>query len=168
MNDRIADSLRDALGTINDGLIGGQVGATEWHNAVAAELFAHHLAAYADAAGIDVDDPKALAAAKKIVGAQVEYLGKFTDQVEQGKYDDTPDALRARLDMYAGAIRGTYYQGKYPSLDQVPGDGQTRCMTNCKCGLEERDDGIHWIIDEAAENCPDCIAMAADSPYEAA
>lgn len=166
MNDAITDSLRDALGNAADGIVSGRVDPTEWHNAVAAELFAHHLAAYADAAGLDVDDPQAIAAAKKIVGAQVDYLGKFTDQIEQGKYDDTPDALKSRLDMYAGALRGTYYQGKYPSLTQVPGDGNTRCLTNCLCILSEEEDGIHWVLD-GGEHCEDCEAMAAGSPYAA-
>jgi hypothetical protein len=66
--------------------------------------------------------------------------------------------------MYAGAVRGTYYGARYPSLTQVPGDGQTACLTNCKCGISEKDDGLYWEL-SSAENCDDCIAMAAGSPY---
>lgn len=163
MNDAITDSLKEALGNAADGITSGRVDPTEWHNAVAAELFAHHLAAYADAAGLEIDDPKALAAAKKIVGAQVDYLNKFTDDIENGRYTDRDDALAARLDMYAGALRGTYYSGRYPSLSQVPGDGGTQCLTNCKCTLSEEEDGIHWVLND--EGCPDCQAMAEGSPY---
>lgn len=164
MNDAITASLRDALGVAADGIVSGRVDATEWHNAVAAELFAHHLAAYADAAGLDVDDPKAIAAAKKIVGAQVNYLGKFTDAIEQGKYDDTPDALKSRLDMYAGALNTTWSQGRYPDMPFYPGEG-TECLTNCKCSWQDEGDGsFTWVLN-AKESCPTCLSRADGNPY---
>ena len=162
MNDDYTKALLEALDHATEGLISGRVSPTEWHNSVARELFVHHLAAYAEASGKDERD--VLDQVKKIVGAQVDYLNKFTDDIERGRYEDMPDALEARSTLYAGALRGTWYSGRYPSLTQVPGDGQTRCLSNCLCDLSEEDDGIHWNL-HAKESCEDCEAMAAGSPY---
>lgn len=164
MDSAFTKSLIAALDNATDGLIGGQLSALDWHNAVARELFVHHLAAYAEASG--KDEREVMGQVKKIVGGQIDYLNGFTDAIEQGAYDDRDDALRARATMYAGALRGTWYGGRYPSLTQVPGDGGTRCLTNCKCDLIEADDGIHWNLND--EGCDDCQAMAAGSPYDRA
>jgi len=57
-----------------------------------------------------------------------------------------------------------------PDLPQYPGDGNTRCLTNCQCHLSyEWADGawlVYWNLGQA-EHCPDCEAMASDwSPLE--
>ena len=97
---------------------------------------------------------------KSRVAEQLKYYDKFAAQA-----GDMSDAVvGARAGMYAGAVRGTWYGVRYPSLTQVPGDGQTSCLTNCKCGIFEKDDGLYWEL-SAAENCDDCIAMAGGSPY---
>lgn len=124
------------------------------------------LAAAAERAGVKVDSGlfKGLSKAergdiKQAVQEQLGYLSDF-DPSEMSEA-----AARARAAMYAGSVRGTYFNARYPGLDQVPGDGNTRCLTNCKCFLTEADDGIHWKL-SATENCDDCQAMAAGSPYE--
>jgi len=97
---------------------------------------------------------------KAAVAAQLQYYDAFAAQA--GEMSDA--AIAARAGMYAGAIRGTFNNARYPGLSQVPGDGQTQCLTNCVCSLDERDDGIHWILN-AGESCDDCEAMAAGGPY---
>lgn len=100
---------------------------------------------------------------KARVAEQLKYYDRFAEQA--GDMSDA--AVAARAQMYAGAVRGTYYGARYPGLSQYPGDGNTKCLTNCLCSLDERDDGIHWVLD-GGEHCSDCEAMAAGSPYEVA
>jgi hypothetical protein len=96
---------------------------------------------------------------KARVTEQLKYYDKFAAQA--GEMSDAAVAARAQL--YAGAIRGTFYTARFPGLKQYPGDGNTACRTNCLCDLSEEDDGIHWNL--GAEGCEDCQAMAAGSPY---
>jgi len=98
----------------------------------------------------------------KRIANQVKYLDKFAADLKAGNM--TMAQAQARADLYAGAVRGGYYEARYPSLNQVPGDGQTVCLGNCKCTLDERDKGIYWTLN-AGESCADCQAMAAGSPY---
>lgn len=100
---------------------------------------------------------------KARVAEQLKYYDRFAEQV--GDMSDA--AVAARAGMYAGAIKATYFQSRYPGLDTYPGAGATRCLTRCGCDLDERDDGIHWVLDESIENCEDCQALAAGSPYQA-
>ena len=99
---------------------------------------------------------------KARVAEQLQYYDRFAEQAG----DMSEAAVAARAGMYAGAVRGTYYGARYPGLDTYPGAGATSCLTNCRCDLDEREDGIHWVLDEAAENCDDCQALANGSPYE--
>ena len=131
---------------------------------------AAYLAAAAERAGVKVDSGlfKGLSKAeradiKKAVGEQLEYLKGFV----AAKGDMSEDAIRARAAMYTGSVRATYGRSRYPGLSQYPGDGNTKCLTRCLCSLDERDDGIHWVLD-GGEHCEDCEAMAAGSPYQVA
>ena len=99
---------------------------------------------------------------KARVAEQLKYYDRFAAQA--GDMSDA--AIAARAGMYAGSVRGTYYGARYPGLNQYPGDGNTKCLTNCKCEILEKDDGLYWEL-SPVENCEDCQAMAANSPYEA-
>ena len=98
---------------------------------------------------------------KTAVAGQMEYLQKFVDESE----GMSEAAIRARAQLYAGAVKATYGRSRYPGLSQYPGDGSTQCRTNCLCSLESRDDGIYWVLD-GGEHCDDCVALAAGSPYD--
>jgi multidrug efflux system outer membrane protein len=103
-----------------------------------------------------------------ISGYELDLFGRLQSLsgAAQDRYFASEAAARARAAMYAGSIRATYGKARYPGLSQYPGDGGTRCLTRCGCSLDERDDGIHWILDDSIENCEDCQAMAAGSPYD--
>lgn len=125
------------------------------------------IAASAERAGVSVNPGlfKGLSKAERAdvkvaVAEQLTYLKGFIGDME----NMTEPAIRARAAMYAGSMRPTYNRVRYPGLSQYPGDGGTRCLTNCKCTLDERDDGIHWILND--EGCEDCQAMAAGGPYD--
>ena len=100
---------------------------------------------------------------KARVVEQLTYYDKFAAQA--GDMSDA--AVGARAQLYVGAVKATYFGARYPGLPTYPGSGTTACKTNCGCDLDERDDGIHWILNESLENCDDCQALAAGSPYEA-
>ena len=97
----------------------------------------------------------------KRVNAQLDYLKGFAAAVP----DMSAAAIAARANLYAGAVRASYYGARYPRLPSVPGDGSTPCKSNCKCTLEQRVDGIWWVLG-AAEHCIGCLDRAAGSPYE--
>lgn len=152
----LLSSLLDELDHLTNGLVGGQLSAVEWHNSVARELFAYHLATYAEASGQDERD--ALQAVKKIVGGQVDYLNSFTDAVEAGEYEDREDALRARLAMYAGSLKESYSRGATSGMDlpAYPGDGSSECLGNCGCEWDVRDDGAWWVRGKD-DSCATCV-----------
>ena len=134
----------------------------EMRKAIATAHSAAYYAAIKERTGVM---PKGLSKIERVelkvrVGEQLKYYDRFAEQA--GDMSDA--AVAARAGMYVGALRGTYYTGRYPGLTQYPGDGGTQCLTNCLCSLDERADGIHWVL-ASAENCPDCIDMAAGSPY---
>jgi hypothetical protein len=94
------------------------------------------------------------------VKAQLEYLKGFKDALP----DMSDAAIAARADLYSGAVRASYYGARYPNLPSVPGDGSTQCKNGCKCTLEQRADGVYWLLG-AAEHCAGCRERAAGSPY---
>ena len=163
-------TLDNLLSIVQDAIAGAPLDAG-FGKAMEAALVKGHTAAYlaaaAERAGVKVDSGlfKGLSKAeradiKAAVKEQLDYLKGFI----AAKEDMSEAAIKARAAIYAGSVRATYGRSRYPGLLQYPGDGNTKCLTNCLCSLDERDDGIHWVL-AAAENCEDCQAMAAGGPY---
>lgn len=81
--------------------------------------------------------------------------------------------LQARSKLYGGNARASFYRGMAMGLlPQVPGDGQTQCLTNCKCTLrfeEGEQPGLLLVFWELnpAEHCDDCISLSQQwNPYD--
>lgn len=109
--------------------------------------------------------PKGLSKAERAelkarVGEQLGYYDTFAE----ASPDLSDAAVKSRAQMYAKAVKGTYYTGRYPGLPAYPCSGATKCLSNCLCSLDEREDGIHWVLNDG-ESCSDCQAMAAGGPY---
>ena len=100
---------------------------------------------------------------------QYTYLDAFAEQV--GEMSEA--AIRSRSRMYIRSAREAYERGNARAqsggvleLPAYPGDGQTVCLTNCKCNWRIEtvtdDEGnvigwdCFWEISPHAENCPDC------------
>ena len=103
---------------------------------------------------------------KHAVAGQLPYLHKFADDVRAGRLSDAQIAARAGL--YAGATRATYYQSRNAGWDlrnvPIPADGNTPCLSQCKCVAYEENG--QWIYElTTAEHCPGCLERAAKSPY---
>lgn len=111
---------------------------------------------------------------------QYQFLHGFAQDVERsamdaatGQGDFMSEAyLSWRSGLYAGAGKASYYRGKAMGLlPQVPGDGNTQCLGNCKCYLTFEEGEYPWIVEVTwhltpAEHCPDCVALASEwNPY---
>lgn len=77
--------------------------------------------------------------------------------------------IRARADLYTNASRSFFEQGRARAwglrLPAYPGDGSTRCHTNCTCtwDITERQGRIEavWRMG-SGEHCPDCQRNAVE------
>ena len=102
----------------------------------------------------------------QMVRGQYEYLNAFADQIASGDYSE--QAIAARSRMYIEASGQAFERGKIaaqgvPDLPAFPSDGQTRCLTNCKCAWEIKETSTEWRAFwrlSSAEHCPDCVGNA--------
>jgi hypothetical protein len=148
---------------------GGSIGA--WRKAMEVAIrrsqTAAYIAASAERLGVSPKVIKGLSRIErreldKLIAVQIKYLDGFVADLKAGKL--TMSQAQARAALYSGATRGTFYATRYPSLKNVPGDGSTPCLGNCKCYLEADGKKIYWRL-SAAEHCAGCVSMAAGSPY---
>lgn len=70
------------------------------------------------------------------------YFNRLLDQVRNGK---SPAAYRKRIKRYATTLESVFRSG------QVAGQHPHTV--------------IHWVVDTALENCPDCLALAKKGPF---
>jgi hypothetical protein len=148
-----------------DALLTGRLSPVAWHNRMAALIFEHHAAAQLSGGRTQEIDRARLAAT---VGRQIDYLNGFTDAIERGDYRERADALAARASLYAGPLRATFAEARYPGLPGYPCDGGTECLVNCQCAWVERQGAMWWELG-AAEHCPGCLTRAAQwSPWRGA
>lgn len=95
------------------------------------------------------------------------YLQGFMESIANGKMSEAQ--IASRLNMYINSANEALWKAitrDLPTLPAYPGDGSTQCLTNCRCEwrIEQVEGGYncYWIIDRAAENCPDCQRRAAE------
>jgi hypothetical protein len=114
---------------------------------------------------------------------QYAYLHRYTEAVQQNALgalmgQNKPFSekyLANRGKLYGGAARASFYRGLAMGLlPQVPGDGQTICLTSCQCELVfETDDDypglllVFWKMTPGADHCADCVSLQEQwNPYE--
>ena len=98
---------------------------------------------------------------------QYAHLSKMAAQMAAGNLTEAQIAFRSS--MYIKSSNEAFNRGRARAygipdglLPQFPGDGQTVCLTNCRCRwiIEVVDEGIKWDcfwkLDAAADTCPDC------------
>lgn len=141
-------------------MAGGQLAPVEWHNQHAEVILAGYLAAYREGKGADLNDADRRAALR-LAAKQMPYLNKFLDELEETGWQDR---YAARTAMYAESVKQAYYVGLSFGLElpAMPGDGTTKCLSNCKCSWkivwedqENLDARAYWRLGKA-EHCPDC------------
>ena len=95
------------------------------------------------------------------------YLKGFMEQIANGNLSELQIASRANL--YINSANEALWKAitrDMPDLPAYPGDGSTQCLTNCRCEwrIEPVEGGYncYWVVDHAAENCPDCLQRGVD------
>ncbi len=145
-----------------------------WPKAMEAIIARAHtaaaIAAIADRAGVKVDSGlfKGLSKAersviKAVVQKQLDYLKGFVAAAP----NMSEAQIKARATLYAGAVKGTFSQTRYPSLPFHPADGGTPCLTNCKCSWNDQGGGVYLWTLHADEHCSGCVTRQSGNPYRA-
>lgn len=102
---------------------------------------------------------------------QYRYLDRFAADIQARAEAGRPITFAIeRAKLYARSTQASMWRAAIPvKLPQVPRDGQTRCLTNCKCRLDydylRGDEGqivavlVYWKL-RPAEHCEDCLALS--------
>ena len=103
---------------------------------------------------------------KGVVDRQLEYLRGFD---REGMSEA---AIAARMQLYSGATRETFYQARWGDWE-IPDylwPCRQACMTNCKCMVSVKDngDGTGVLTREAhaEQHCAECPPLAGDYPVK--
>lgn len=107
-----------------------------------------------------------------LIRDQYGYLRNFAQEIASGKYNEATAAaaIGSRSGLYISSANEAYNRGRaasyseMPALPDMPGSGNTVCRANCHCEwiIEETD--TEWLATwqlSPVENCPDCLANAA-------
>lgn len=169
--ERLIGGAEDAIGTLCDGLAGGQLTPAQWHNEMLHTLGEYHTAAYLLGRDTQTISDPAQRFLLATMGRQAEYLGHFTDAIEDGRISDAE--IHARAQQYAGALHATADRGRtwdWP-LPFMPADGGTNCRSNCRCTWqgrnldhEELTGDWYWVL-SPGDACEGCRERADGNPY---
>jgi len=161
---------------LNGKLRTGDISVEQWRAAMRQEIKDVHTAALIIARGgeygeISQADWGRLGAQLK---KQYKYLDGYAAYVQESAEADLVGEgkflsgayMDWRSKLYGGAAKASYWQHLvYGKLPQVPGDGQTRCGSNCGCHLriEDGDDFdtllVYWELGPT-EHCDDCVRLS--------
>jgi hypothetical protein len=158
-----------ALG-LTDQLVADQLTVGQWQAAMRAQIKSAYIQQYTlGIGGVDRLTQADYGSIGGMLAEQYRYLDNFAAEIAAGEL--TPEQIRARSAMYLRSSREAYERANsrawgVPPLPAYPGDGQTRCLTNCQCS---------WVIEEVvdeegamagwdcfwtlgvAEHCEDCV-----------
>lgn len=108
---------------------------------------------------------------RALLRTQLDYLSGFIADVQAGRL--SPEQIRARATLYAGATRGTYSEARWSnvSLPFHPTQG-SECGANCRCSWEvvelagRGNADAYWRLGAVETvHCTTCPSRAAASPY---
>jgi len=171
LRDELVDKRRDRVTDLVGDLAAGKIGVNTFGDAMRGEIRAVTIAQYLLGRGgrgsMGSDD---WGRTGGLIASQNRYLLGFLQRIREqqanGVFSEKQTAMIARMymssstrafEMATTAARGL------PTLPRYPGDGQTRCLTNCRCRwkiTDRRSDWLcYWVLG-AAEHCEDCIELA--------
>lgn len=110
--------------------------------------------------------PQDVAPIAAAIQHQFDYLGKFKGAIASGEVQ--PRALAARAALYPAGAGAAFERGRIqaygmPDLGQYPGDGQTECLSRCRCEIhvEEHEDRweAYWHLADT-DPCQGCLDQA--------
>lgn len=171
--------VRDGLAAGEESVVGlagayeaGELSAEDWQQAMRNEIKGEYLRQYMLGRG----GRNAMTARDwGIVGSQIkeqyQFLRDFAGQVAAGAL--AAGQITTRAKMYVRSAREGFERARAEAIGNIrlpayPGDGSTRCLTNCKCNwrLVKRIEGgvligvdAFWEL-SPAEHCEDCLLRA--------
>ena len=177
--DPVMDALTEAatqeMQRLTEALYGGRIELSQWSMGVADTLKDLHLSnAMVAVGGADKLGFTEYGRIGGTLSDEYRHLYDFAQGIADGSVSEA-QAL-ARISQYGQASQQSFWkeyvqaQEKLDAwaglavLTQSPGDGSQQCHGNCRCELDSRENGIHWVI-QAGENCEDCLSLAAGGPY---
>lgn len=101
-----------------------------------------------------------------VIADQYRYFDKMMAEYEAGNISQAEVARR--IAMYVNSTREAFERANarargLPLLERYPGDGSTKCKTNCKCRIEyhfkKNRWEIYWVVNHGGESCGDCLDM---------
>lgn len=101
-----------------------------------------------------------------VIADQYRYLDDFMARIEAGKYSAKQIANIA--EMYINSTREAFERARarargLPPMPAYPGDGNSKCLTNCRCYWDYNWTKGHWECYwriTANESCEDCLEHA--------
>jgi len=166
MNDlrnEFIDNQQDILSDYADQYADGSISIDEFRDITKNIIKDTYIDMYAmGAGGRNSMSPADWGRVGAIVKEQYGYLRNMFDQLANGEI--SPRQLKARLKMYLNSANEALWRGYNSNYDfklpAYPGDGNTECLTNCRCEWEivEVPGGYdcYWRLNDA-EHCSDCI-----------
>ena len=170
--DEFLGFVKKQLGSATARMIGGALTPSDWFKECQEILQRNIYASYSMGLGRlpTAAEERTIAA---MFNEQREYLRNFYEEWQSGALSEEQALMR--IGMYGDRMRGFVEEGLVDGLGvdlpQVPGDGGTRCLANCKCHLEfeqsERRRGrgyeavlnVYWVLGDA-EHCDDCVKLS--------
>jgi len=170
-------AMKVTLQTLTRGLFAGEMNVAEWQVAVAVEIKNASIAqAMFAVGGVDNMTQSDYGRIGQMLREQYGFLDGFGKDIATTGI--TEQQALVRIGMYGDATEQAYWDAwranhdtdaalaHLPLLRQSPRDGNTVCVTNCRCYLRTNDDGsVDWVDTGDERECPDCPALAAGGPY---
>lgn len=167
LRDKFTQAQADILAQITQKVFDGKINVNTWVRQTRKVIRASYTDMYALAKGGRFQLTQAdLQRIEVMVREQYVFLNNFGDALP----NMTDGAARARASMYAHGSTSAFEEAKAGSfgivLPQYPGDGGTRCLSNCKChwSIVEQKTQIkaYWKLEAGADHCADCLANASN------
>lgn len=171
----ILDALLLAIGALFVMLLNDRLTVTEWQSEMQGLLARYHEAAYMLGVNSETLTQFDLQTVDTFYLSQIAYLAAFAlEMIAAGVILET---LKARAEMYGGAICAPYWKGRTKGIDLpgYPGE-DTECMSNCRCRWDVKtldsntgNYDAYWKLagdTPDGRNCQTCLGRSRDwSPY---
>jgi hypothetical protein len=168
MRDRFIDGQKARIDGLTDKLVDGKINIQQWTLEPRKTLAKTYAGEYAASKGgfANVTQAEWGKLGAQLKNEQYTRLDKLAQDIADGKL--SPAQINARSKLYVEGASQVYERGKaenqgVPDLPAYPGDGQTACLSNCRCNwsFEETEEAWEatWELNDA-EHCADCLANA--------
>lgn len=163
--DQFTDAIKDRADVLTSRLANGDITLAQWVRQTREDLKIVYLNQYAlGRGGFRQMGQGDYGSVGGQLANQYAYLQDFAEEIARGGL--TEGQIRARLRMYFESSTQAFERGKvvafglaFDGLPAYPGDGQSECLSNCRCGWELERDGssvaAYWRLSRV-EHCETC------------